>query len=343
MNEKLKNEIQRYLDTDGIGARQVKEHLKKFRDKPTYDIPVCILSHKFDKRRSKFLVNLEKEVVENPVLHRYFIFTYADQKDLYSRFEKLQNVEVIYIPLIKNHLTLSGKRQYILDWNLYNQNSNAFFIEDDCYDFCLPIGAIGKESGNFRNNKFVMSLNLTFGLWEYLINTYNLKYSGPVNNMEFTFRNLDENPFIKPYSQTVQAVHINTVNCYKNKLYFDEESGWDDYDMIIQQCVYAEGSTAIIFSYNTPALKSGVSAMSATADALKERCIKNTNALIAKWGLGLVRLDTKKDLYNAKINWFTIKRAMRANVDLKRIIKLSNEESKKVIDSVEILTLEEFE
>ncbi len=333
----INEEIQTYLDIPSIGTEQVKSLVQSFRDDQAYDFPVCVLSHKFDPRRSKFLVSLEKQI---DVQNKYFVFTYEDQKDLYSRFEKLTNVNVVYIPLEKKHLTLTGKRQYILDWNIRNKNSDAFFIEDDCFDFYLPIGSFGEDTGNFRNKKFLMSYNFLFGFWEHVVKTNNLKYSGPVNNMEFTFRNLSENPFIKRYAQTVQAIHMNIDSCVKLNLTYDEDSGWDDYDMIIQQCVYNEGSTALIFSYNTPSLKSGVSAMSATADALKERCIKNTTALIDKWGLGLVRLDTKKDLYNAKVNWFTIKKALTNNVPLEKIVGLNNEESKRFIDSYNVPKLD---
>ena len=115
---------------------------------------------------------------------------------------------------------------------------------------------------------------------------------------------------------------------------FDHDAGWDDYDMIIQQCVKGQGTHAVIFSYNTPALKSGVSAMSSNADALAKRCEINTTKLINKWGLSLVREDTKKGLYNAKVNWSTLKKGHKLNV-LSKLIGKTNDEAKEFFKRIE--------
>lgn len=332
----VSEEVQGYLDIDSNMNDQVKELLKEFNSykEPIEEVPVCVLSHMFDAKRSKFLVQLKAEAELRDLNRKYFIFTYEDQKELYEQFETIKNVEVIYIPLDnKVYLTLSGKRQYILEYCQKNNFGNAFFIEDDCFDFVLPVGALGEE-GSFRNKRYVMSFNFTFDFWSYLISSKGLTYSAPVNNMEFAFRDLTENPFIKINGQTVQAVHINVALCKEKNINFDHDSGWDDYDMIIQQCVYNKGTQALIFSYNTPALKSGVSSMSSSANALVERCLKNSTLLINKWGKSLVREDTKKGLYNAKINWTTLKGALKQNIDLKSIIGLSNEEAKEIIKKV---------
>ena len=332
----VSEEIQGYLDIDSNMNDQVKELLKEFNSykEPIEEVPVCVLSHMFDSKRSKFLVQLKAEASLRDLNRKYFIFTYEDQKELYEQFETIKNVTVIYIPLAdKVYLTLSGKRQFILEYCQKNNFSNAFFIEDDCFDFVLPVGALGEE-GSFRNKRYVMSFNFLFDFWTFLIYSKKLTYSAPVNNMEFAFRDLTENPFIKINGQTVQAVHINVALCKEKNINFDHDSGWDDYDMIIQQCVYNKGTQALIFSYNTPALKSGVSAMSSSANALVERCLKNSTLLINKWGKSLVREDTKKGLYNAKINWATLKGALKQNIDLKSIIGLSNEEAKELIKKV---------
>ncbi len=317
----LDNEIQSYVDTESVSTDEVKGIVKEFQKNKTFEFPVCILSHKFDKRRSKFLAKLELEIQNNNLSNHYYIFTYEDQKDLYRKFEAIHSkVHVIYVPLDKKYSTLTGKRQYILDWNIKEKHSNAFFIEDDCFDFCLPVGKINPNTGNYKNYQFVMSFDFVFGFWECLVNKYDLKYSGPVNNMDFAFRDLRTTPFIKKYAQAIQAVHINIDSCKALNLFYDENSGWDDYDMILQQCIYNTGSAGIGFSYNTPSLKSGVSAMSASIDALKERCIKNTTLLMNKWGSDLVRIDDKKGLYNAKVKWTTIKKAVADKVPLKSLI-----------------------
>jgi len=342
MNDKIKSkklnfnalsideEVDLYMNIDGIGTDQVKKHLILYKNNiiKNNEFPVCVLSHQFDKKRSKFIVQLVAESELKALERDYYIFAYEDQKHLYEQFENINRINVIYIPISeKKYLTLGGKRQYILEWNQDKNNKHAFFIEDDCFDFILPIGALG-ETGSFRNKRFNMSFGMTFGFWESIIKNNDLQYSGPVNNMEFAFRDLSKNPFIKHLGQTVQAVHIGTEYCKNKNINFDDQSGWDDYDMIIQQCVYGQGTHALIFSYNTPALKSGVSAISSNANALAERCERNTKALIKKWGLSLVREDTKKDLYNAKVNWSNLRSAKKANIDPASIIKMNHEQAR---------------
>lgn len=319
-------EIDGYLEETregAVGVSKVRDELNDFKNKidSCKEIPVCILSHMYDPKRSKMILNLMQQEIDRD----YIIFTYADQKDLYEQFE--EKLTVHYIPNVPEFSTLSGKRQYIFDWANDNGFPDAFFVEDDCYNFYLPIGGIG-GTGNFRNKKYNMTFAFMFAFWEFLIKKHSLTYSGPVNNMEFTFRNLDEHPFIKQNAQVVQAVHINVESSIENDIKFDHDAGWDDYDMIIQQCVKNKGTQGIIFSYVTPALKSGVSAMSSDADALAKRCENNTTALINKWGLGLVREDTKKGLYNAKVNWNNIRKSYANNLSLEYIVGKTNDEAK---------------
>lgn len=333
----INEEVRGYLEIDTDMCSQVKNELRDFLSiKANTEFPVCVLSHMFDTRRSKFLVQLKAEAALRDLNRKYFIFTYADQKELYQEFESIKNVEVIYIEL-DNHvyLTLSGKRQYILEFCQNHGYDDAFFIEDDCFDFILPVGALGAE-GSFRNKRYVMSFNFLFSFWSFLIKKYNLKYSGGANNMEFAFRDLDSNPFIKKNGQTIQAIHINTLNCKENGINFDHNAGWDDYDMILQQCVYGTGTDLIIFSYNTPSLKSGVSAMSSSSDALEKRCFKNSTALINKWGKSFVKEDTKKGLFNAKINWNTIRNSYKINYDLREVIGKSYEEASSMIKEAKV-------
>lgn len=329
----LLDEIDGYLNLNGIGIDCIQDMIAEYKPNSLgfNKFPICILSHMYDKKRSKFLVNLISESKVHALMHNYIIFTYEDQKELYKEFENIENVRVEYIPIDnKKYLTLGGKRQYILEYNQQNNNDNAFFIEDDCFDFHLPIGAIG-ENGNFRNKRYFISNNFIFSFWQYLVECNELTYSGGVDNMSFTFHDSDKDGFIKHYSQTVQAVHINCKSCKDLNINFDDNSGWDDYDMLIQQAIYNKGSTALFFGYTTPPLKSGNSAMSSSLEDLKARCIRNTTKLVNKWGLSLVRIDEKKGLYNSKINWYNIKLGIKNSVNLKDIIGLNNEEAKAYI------------
>ena len=322
-------EIQMYLDTEGIGVDQVKYYLRNMGDYSQYrKYPVCVLSHMYDPKRSRFLTQLKGEAELRGLDRQYLIFILEDQKDLYAEIE---NIRLVFVDdSDPEYAGLCGKRQFIYDWLIQNSHDHGFFIEDDCFDFVLPIGALGK-TGSFRNKRFNMSFSFTFSFWEFLIDSEGLQYSGPVNNMEFAFRNLSENPFIKHLAQTVQAVHIGVKYSHDRGIRFDQGSGWDDYDMIINQCINGQGTHGIIFSYNTPSLRSGVSAMSSDADALAKRCEINTTALIKKWGLSLVREDTKKGLYNAKVHWFNIRKCYNENLDLQMLPGITNEEAKKLI------------
>lgn len=335
------DELQGYIDIDTNVNNQVKDLLKELKtdlqnNKSHNEYPVCVLSHMFDPRRSKFLVNLKAEANLHSLNRKYFVFVYEDQKDLYTQFENIENVKVHYIPMDKEeYLSLGGKRQYILEFLQKNEFKQGFFIEDDCIDFCLPVGAFG-ETGSFRNKRYTMSFNMTFTFWEFISNKFNLHYSGPVNNMEFAFKDLsmEKNKIIKPYGQVVQCTLMDASLSKELNLNFDHNSGWDDYDMNIQQCVYGKGTCNIHFSYFTPALKSGVSAMSNSASKLAERCEKNSKALINKWGYALVREDKKKDLFNAKVNWLTLKKLVRNGFDLKDFIGKTNDEAKIALCSI---------
>ena len=325
----MNSDLLKYLTEEGIGTSPIKSEIKDMQEsgKTFASIPVCVLSHMYDKRRSKFIANLVNEVRDR----QYRIYTYEDQKHLYSQFETLNNVEVVYIPLDnKLYLSLTGKRQYINEDVLRRGEDHAYFIEDDCFNFHLPVGCIG-ANGNFRNSKFMLSYSSMFSFWEFLIKKYDLTYSGGANNMEFTFRNLDENLFIKPNAQVIQAIQINVKYAYERGIEYDHDSGWDDYDMILQHITKGKSTQLIMFGYLTPALKSGVSAMSSTLESLQARCVVNTNKLIDKWGLSLVRIDSKKGLYNAKINWMTVRSAIKNKINTSKLIGMTNESSKAYI------------
>ena len=79
--------------------------------------------------------------------------------------------------------------------------------------------------------------------------------------------------------------------------------------MIIQEIVNGEGTEVLPIGYHTPAITQGIS----TFSNLPERCITHSSALLAKWGLSLVRLDLKKGIFNTKVNWFKIRKCIKEN------------------------------
>lgn len=295
------------------------------------EIEVQVLSHMYDPKRSVMLKNLIQESKVHDLTNVYRIFTYEDQKHLYEEFEQIKNVYVHYIPLDPKWMTLGGKRQYMFQYNVKNNNQHAFYVEDDCFNLHFPLGAVSK-SGNFANKRWFCSYNLAFKFWEHSIKKHDLKFSGLPSNMEFTFRDI----FISTV-QICQIVHIDHDFAVKNKIEYDQDSGWDDYDFLIQQWIYGEGSKSIMMGYVTPALKAGVSVMSQDANVLAARCAKNTNTLMDKWGSALVRVDSKKGLHNAKINFSTIKRSIKYGIKLTDLI---NEDNDIIKDRIKILQKE---
>ena len=85
----ISEEARGYLDIDTDMCNQVKDELKDFLEaEVNTTIPVCVLSHMFDQKRSKFLVQLKAEASLRDLDRKYYIFTYEDQKELYDEFEE---------------------------------------------------------------------------------------------------------------------------------------------------------------------------------------------------------------------------------------------------------------
>ena len=103
----------------------------------------------------------------------------------------------------------------------------------------------------------------------------------------------------------------------ENNIVYDPDSGWEDFDILIQEMISGEGTEVLPIGYQTPAITQGVS----TFSNLPERCIENTSKVLSKWGFDLVRLDLKKGIFNSKVNWIKTKKAISENVPLKSLVK----------------------
>ena len=49
--------------------------------------------------------------------------------------------------------------------------------------------------------------------------------------------------------------------------------------------------------------------------------IFNSSKFLSKWGFDLVRLDLKKGIFNAKVNWIRAKKAITENRPLESLVK----------------------
>ena len=122
--------------------------------------------------------------------------------------------------------------------------------------------------------------------------------------------------FAKHNGQCIQVVQMNLSDAKERSINYDENSGWEDFDMIIQEIVNGEGTEVLPIGYHTPAITQGIS----TFSNLPERCITHSSALLAKWGLSLVRLDLKKGIFNTKVNWFKIRKCIKENQPFESLI-----------------------
>lgn len=323
----VEEEKHNYLNQSKIfnSSLEMIELVKEFNPQDESKMEVQVLSHMFDPKRSKFLVHLKQQASIMPLESVYRIFTYDGQQNLYKDFEKIPNVFVEYIPTtgdFKKYGTLGGKREYMFEYNVKNSNKRTFYIEDDCINFHLPIGAVS-GSNTFCNKRFFFSYNFIFKFWEFVCEKYNLTFSGMPNNMEFTFR---KDLFLE--RQICQVAMIDHEFAVQRDIKYDQHSGWDDYDFAIQQAIYGNGLQNFMIGYSTPALKSGVSAMSSDSSALAERCERNTKALLDKWGSALVKVDDRKGLFNAKLNLQTVKKAKEAKIGRLDLVGMTLDEFK---------------
>ena len=139
----------------------------EFRDyiknNPDFEaFPVIVLSHDFNPKRSKFLVNLDG--YEN-----YLVVTSESNKEKYTGF-KCHFYDDSEIP------GLANKRKYIIDFLQSKNIENAFLVEDDCTNFVLPY-----KTEKSVNAPFKISYDFLFKFWTFLTKKYDYKYSGLMN------------------------------------------------------------------------------------------------------------------------------------------------------------------
>ena len=276
----------------------------EFRDyiknNPDFEaFPVFVLSHDFNPKRSKFLVNLDG--YEN-----YLVVTSESNKEKYTGF-KCHFYDDSEIP------GLANKRKYVIDFLQSKNIENAFLVEDDCTNFVLPY-----KTEKSVNAPFKISYDFLFKFWTFLTKKYDYKYSGLMNWTAFRFCDIEKMyNFTKHNAQGIQVIQINSKFAKEKNINYDVNSGWEDFDILIQEMIYGNGTEVLPVGYQTPAITQGVS----TFSNLPERCIESTSKFLSKWGFDLVRLDLKKGIFNAKVNWIRAKKAISENRPLESLVK----------------------
>lgn len=302
LSEKDLNDLNKYIDL--VKDLPFVGEFIEFRDfitsNPNFEaFPVIVLSHNFNPKRSRFLTNLGDYT-------NYTVVTAQSEKDLYKDF-KCHFYDDTNIP------GLANKRKYINEFLQSKNIKNAFLLDDDCTNFVLPYKTEKSVNAPFR-----ISYDLLFKFWSFLTLKYDYKYSGLVNWTAFRFYDIENmTKFTKHNCQGIQVIQMNIEYAKENNIVYDPDSGWEDFDMLIQEMISGEGTEVLLIGYKTPAITQGVS----TFSILPERCIENTSKLLSKWGFDLVRLDLKKGIFNAKVNWNKIKKAITENRPLESLVK----------------------
>ena len=301
-SEKDLNDLNKYIDLvkDLPFVGEFIEFRDYIKNNPDFEaFPVIVLSHNFIPKRSRFLTNLGDYT-------NYIVVTAQSEKDLYKDF-KCHFYDDSEIP------GLANKRKYINEFLQSKNIKNAFLLDDDCTNFVLPYKTEKSVNAPFR-----ISYDLLFKFWSFLTLKYDYKYSGLMNWTAFRFCDIENmTKFTKRIGQGIQVIQINVEYAKENNIVYDLDSGWEDYDILIQEMISGEVAELLTITYDTPSITKGVS----TFSNLPERCIENTSKLLSKWGFDLVRLDLKRGIFNAKINWNKIKKAIRENVPLKSLVK----------------------
>ena len=296
-----KEEYDKYISvaTECGAVDKIKEYIP---DTAISVIPVCVLSYEYNESKSFGLKMILKESRIHDLNRRYIIFTNKSKINTYDVFKNIKNIEIHEVPDEVNSLVL--KRQYILDWAYKNDIENIFMLEDDVGEFSIPV--LSTTNNGFKKNiKFIISNNYAFDLWEYFIIKNDFKFTGLKTTMAFDFHTTDKDlmNFYEKIKDCIQIIHVNVKTAFENNIKYDPNSGWDDYDFELQWLTKHIINYAMFMTYITPPLKSGIS----THSNLEERCKVNTEKLINKWG-DLVKVDSRKGLYNAKLNWNKIKK-----------------------------------
>lgn len=184
------------------------------------EIPICIMSKNFDKKRAKFL-NL---LLNNSTLNRkYFIFTQKNEEQEFNEFNKFKNIQIV---APNEKFNIASKRNYIIDYCKEKCYKNLIIIEDDITDLTIPLYNSNKVCFRFS---LKYHLDLYFDIFEQILleNDY-IKFCGVYDDITlFSKRKL-----INDFGQPVKIIFIdlNTINDLK----YDEKSGWDDSDFILQ-------------------------------------------------------------------------------------------------------------
>jgi hypothetical protein len=232
-----------------------------------------------------------------------FIFVYSDEKDHYAFLQKYEGIQMVFIEKNDENSTLSGKRNFIIDYAYSNGYKNIFMIEDDCDKFFIPI-KVFKNNKFAKNSKYYLTIEKTFDLWEQIVLKNSFVMTSPL--MEFAVVIQIHKKLFTTNTTCIQMFQFNVEYLKNHGLKFDHNSGWDDFDMCLQ--VFESGAdihTIYPLGYSSISVKSGNSVIDSN---VFERFKKNSYIFLEKWGENYVKIVEKRGLINARIDWHKVKR-----------------------------------
>lgn len=267
--------------------------------------PICIPTYK--RGDKPFSIDL---VGQYPEL-KIFVFGYKDDIE-----ENYQNVMAKYpnITFVK----CEGFRGVIPKRNFINEyidkiGFDQFFVMDDDITglFFTKHGTL-KDGTGYKADKQQLTGLEFFRMWTWIIQNKaekNMAICGLINEASSWCQDLRTMPDIINIAGSVQVTYLNGKLLKEKGIKYDENSGWEDYDICMQALANDLMSSQIRYlTYTTAPMTPGVS----VATVGQHKWTINSIRLYQKWG-ELIRFKYMKGEVNAKCRWVTMRSMFKKN------------------------------
>lgn len=265
--------------------------------------PICIPTYK--RGDKPFSIDL---VGQYPEL-KIFVFGYKDDIE-----ENYQNVMAKYpnITFVK----CEGFRGVIPKRNFINEymdkiGFDQFFVMDDDITglFFTKHGTL-KDGTGYKADKQQLTGLEFFKMWTWIIQNKaekNMAICGLINEASSWCQDLRTMPDIINIAGAVQVTYLNGKLLKEKGIKYDENSGWEDYDICMQALYKGLMSSQVRYlTYTTAPMRVGVS----VATVGENKWTVNSMRLYSKWG-ECIRFKPQQGQLNAKCRWVSIRSMFR--------------------------------
>lgn len=263
--------------------------------------PICIPTYK--RGDKPFSIDLVGQCPELKI----FVFGYKDDIE-----ENYQNVIAKYpnITFVK----CEGFRGVIPKRNFINEymdkiGFDQFFVMDDDITglFFTKHGTL-KDGTGYKADKQQLTGLEFFRMWTWIIQNKaekNMAICGLINEASSWCQDLRTMPDIINIAGAVQVTYLNGKLLKENGIKYDENSGWEDYDICMQALYHGLLSSQIRYlTYTTPAHNPNANSVATTGNFYAWTI--NSMRLYNKWG-ECMRFKHMKGQLNAKCRWVSIR------------------------------------